>query len=115
MPAARLFHQCPVRGRQPVLGRYFFRSAGVGSRKSLSLPFLREPSSSFKVISGGHPNLASSTLSTTPTAREILWTIVSPRYPSPVSVFFALPMGESMSSPGACSSAQRRRPRLYLF
>ena len=30
-------------------------------------------------ISGGHPNLASSTLSTTPMAPEILWTMVSPR------------------------------------
>ena len=59
-------------GGQPVAtGEICFRSALRGSRKSLSRPFLKVPSGSFNVISGGHPSLASSTLSTTPTAREI--------------------------------------------
>jgi len=56
-----------------------FRSEALGSRKSLSFPLFNEPSFSFNVISGGQPAFASTTLSTTPTTREILWTIVSPR------------------------------------
>jgi hypothetical protein len=60
-------------------GEISFRSALLGSRKSLSLPFLMEPSFNFKVISGGHPSRASITFSTTPTACESLWTMVSPR------------------------------------
>ena len=40
----------------------FFRSVPLGSRNSLSFPFLKEPSASFNVISGGQPSLASRTL-----------------------------------------------------
>jgi len=55
------------------------RSALLGSRKSLRWPFLNEPSASFNVICGGQPAVASVTFSTTPTAWDILWTMISPR------------------------------------
>jgi hypothetical protein len=39
-------------------GGTFFRSARLGSRNSLSFPFLKVPSATFNVISGGQPSLA---------------------------------------------------------
>src|SRR4051812_37218055 len=59
--------------------KYFFNSSPLASLKSLSLPFLKDPSFNFRVIWGGQPAWASTTFSTTPTSREILCTIVSPR------------------------------------
>ena len=70
----------------------FARSLPLGARKSLNRPFFNVPSVSFKVICGVQPARASVTCVTTPTERESLCTMISPRKPSPVAGFFDLPI-----------------------